>query len=255
MAVRLAFAVAAHLDPEILLIDEVLAVGDVSFQQKCLGKMSEVASGGRTIIFVSHDMGAIKGLCTRAAWIDGGEIKSIGNVDEVINNYLVDSSVRGEWRTEIANRTDRAGDGRFRFTGFNVRGIDGNYIVSPVAGEPVDFVLSFETNAEKSQRATIHIWIRDAFLKGMISFSTKWTGQMFTSLPKKGEIICHIPRFPLRAGRYYIDLRANIDGIKADRLLRADVIDVVNGSFYGTGRVPNHPNDGDFLCDHEWRLG
>ena len=88
MQVRLAFAVAAHLEPEILLIDEVLAVGDTAFQKKCLGKMEDVANKGRTIFFVSHNMAAIERLCTKAILLDGGKIVQIGPVNQVINTYL-----------------------------------------------------------------------------------------------------------------------------------------------------------------------
>ncbi|MFC1948651.1 ABC transporter ATP-binding protein [Chloroflexota bacterium] len=87
MQVRLAFAVAAHLEPEILLVDEVLAVGDIAFQRKCLDKMEDVARGGRTVIFVSHNMGAIRSLCSRAIWINGGRLVKDGAVDEVIREY------------------------------------------------------------------------------------------------------------------------------------------------------------------------
>jgi lipopolysaccharide transport system ATP-binding protein len=88
MYVRLAFAVAAHLEPEILIVDEVLAVGDVQFRQKCIGKMSEVARGGRTVLFVSHNMGAIRKLCTRCVLIEDGQIESIGEVDDIIMKYV-----------------------------------------------------------------------------------------------------------------------------------------------------------------------
>ena len=84
---RLAFAVAAHLEPEILLVDEVLAVGDLQFQKKCLGKMGDVASTGRTIVFVSHQMNQIRRLCRRAVWIDGGEIRQDGPAQEVVSKY------------------------------------------------------------------------------------------------------------------------------------------------------------------------
>lgn len=87
MSVRLAFAVAAHLEPEILLIDEVLAVGDIAFQKKCLGKMEDVAKGGRTIILVSHNMGAIRSLCGSAIWLDNGQIAEKGAADEVVRDY------------------------------------------------------------------------------------------------------------------------------------------------------------------------
>src|SRR5438445_11636303 len=88
MYVRLAFAVAAHLEPEILFVDEVLAVGDARFQKKCLGKMGDVAKEGRTIIFVSHNMTALRGLCTRAMWINDGQVVEAGNPGDVISHYL-----------------------------------------------------------------------------------------------------------------------------------------------------------------------
>ena len=87
MYVRLAFAVAAHLDTEILLVDEVLAVGDLAFQEKCIGKMSNISENGRTIIFVSHNLQSIKSLCTKAVWIDDGEIKYNGNTEKAVEKY------------------------------------------------------------------------------------------------------------------------------------------------------------------------
>ena len=88
MYVRLAFAVAAHLEPEILIVDEVLAVGDAQFQKKCLGKMQDVAHGGRTVLFVSHNMGSIASLCTRAIWLDCGSLRLTGPAKKVVNDYL-----------------------------------------------------------------------------------------------------------------------------------------------------------------------
>ncbi len=95
MYVRLAFAVAAHLEPEILIVDEVLAVGDYEFQQKCLGKMEEVARGGRdkrrTVLFVSHNMRAVSNLCRRAIWIDSGRVRTVGSSAQIIREYLAQS--------------------------------------------------------------------------------------------------------------------------------------------------------------------
>ncbi len=88
MYVRLAFAVAAHLEPEILLVDEVLAVGDATFQKRCLGKMGEVAKEGRTVLFVSHNMTAIQNMCTRVAWLEGGSVAAEGLSREVVTKYL-----------------------------------------------------------------------------------------------------------------------------------------------------------------------
>lgn len=88
MYVRLAFAVAAHLEPEILIVDEVLAVGDAQFQKKCLGKMEDVGKGGRTVLFVSHNMGAISQLCATCVWLDKGKVRDIGQTDSVVNAYM-----------------------------------------------------------------------------------------------------------------------------------------------------------------------
>jgi len=103
MYVRLAFAVAAHLEPEILLVDEVLAVGDASFQKKCLGKMSDVSSHGRTVVFVSHNMTAMRRLASRAIWLEGGQIADSGPVAEVIDHYLRksnESNLESVWEDE-----------------------------------------------------------------------------------------------------------------------------------------------------------
>ena len=131
MQMRLAFAVAAHLEPEILLVDEVLAVGDLEFQKKCLGKMQEVSRSGRTIVFVSHQMGQMRRLCERVIWIDGGQIREQGRAGEIIAKYesaslQPDAAVAGEARCflswSIAGKgnivTDDAQDLSFRFNLF-----------------------------------------------------------------------------------------------------------------------------------------
>ncbi len=106
MKVRLAFSVAAHLEPEILIIDEVLAVGDVIFQQKCLGKMEEVAHAGRTVIFVSHNMGAVKNLCTDALWLKDGQLEMSGDIGPVVDAYIKSVDVvRTQNDTDMARRT------------------------------------------------------------------------------------------------------------------------------------------------------
>ncbi len=114
MYVRLAFAVAAHLTPEILLVDEVLAVGDQEFQRRCLGKMREVAQSGRTVIFVSHSMPAVESLCTRAIYLAGGDIVADGTPRQVISTYLTPAESGSCW--DVRDVTDREGNGRARFT-------------------------------------------------------------------------------------------------------------------------------------------
>lgn len=105
MYVRLAFAVAAHLEPEILLVDEVLAVGDIAFQKKCLGKMEDVAKGGRTVLFVSHNMGAIRSLCGSAIWLDNGQIVKKGTTDEVVRDYEETQMKRFDKYSSVVERS------------------------------------------------------------------------------------------------------------------------------------------------------
>ena len=118
MYVRLAFAVAAHLEPEILLVDEVLAVGDHDFQKKCLGKMDDVTKSGRTVLFVSHNMAAVRNLCTQSMLIDEGKIQKIGNTESVIHSYL--TRMEQFEATPFDEREDRKGNGKLRFTKFEV---------------------------------------------------------------------------------------------------------------------------------------
>ncbi|PYO45260.1 MAG: hypothetical protein DMD33_00070, partial [Gemmatimonadetes bacterium] len=112
MHVRLAFAVAAHLEPEILLIDEVLAVGDQAFQKRCLGRMSEIAHGGRTILYVSHNLASVAALCTQACLLEQGTVVQHGSVESALSRYYETFGKRE--RTSLSSRTDRQGDGRIR---------------------------------------------------------------------------------------------------------------------------------------------
>ncbi len=134
MHVRLAFAVAAHLEPEILIVDEVLAVGDAAFQRKCLGKMSDVAESGRTVILVSHNMSAIQQLCERAIWIHEGHLREYGPTDDVVRSYS--ESYAGSAAGEISER-GTTGDGSIKLLSYEVLNEDGAASPLPVTGEDV----------------------------------------------------------------------------------------------------------------------
>ena len=117
MQMRLAFAVAAHLEPEVLLVDEVLAVGDLEFQKKCLGKMEEVTRGGRTVLFVSHNMGAVRRICTRGAWLDGGRLRLLGTAAECVDAYMASVGAEDEQNAgvfDLRKRSDRIGSAHSR---------------------------------------------------------------------------------------------------------------------------------------------
>jgi lipopolysaccharide transport system ATP-binding protein len=142
MYVRLAFAVAAHLETEILVIDEVLAVGDVAFQRKCLGKMNDLSHSGRTVLFVSHNMQAVRSLCSEAIWLDLGQVKAVGSSAQVIEKYL-----------DVASRNEKAGDlnatlaampsdstFRMNYVSLEQDGVTASTILS---GKPLDLVLGY----------------------------------------------------------------------------------------------------------------
>ncbi len=154
MQMRLAFAVAAHLEPEILLVDEVLAVGDIEFQKKCLGKMEEVTRQGRTVLFVSHNMGALRRLCTRGLWLDAGGVRQSGSAGECVDAYVasVESAAREETGCfDLAARTDRHGDRRVQMTRIRFRGADGGQRSRFEFAEP--FAIEFEIEARDTVRS------------------------------------------------------------------------------------------------------
>jgi len=151
MQMRLAFSVAAHLEPEILLVDEVLAVGDLEFQKKCMGKMEEVARHGRTVLFVSHNMGAIRRLCTRAIWLDAGRVRMTGTADECVDGYSASVEAgagSGGGEIDLTRRTDRVGTAKARFNSIRLIGADGQIRNEVDFGEP--FVLEFKLTCRES---------------------------------------------------------------------------------------------------------
>ena len=147
MYVRLAFAVAAHLEPEILIVDEVLAVGDAQFQKKCLGKMEDVGKEGRTLLFVSHQMAALQNLCQRSIWLDQGQALSDDTTQEVVSKYINCST--GLSRISLRDRKDRKGDGKIRFTSVQFQNEDWENVTCFYSGQHVKIVLSIINYTQK----------------------------------------------------------------------------------------------------------
>ena len=141
MYVRLAFAVAAHLDPEILIVDEVLAVGDVAFQNKCLGRMKRAAGEGRTVLFVSHNMSAVQKLCSRAVVLKDGRVALDSDADEGVRFYLSQSGGSDQSAVVDVSRLEgpgRRGSGEVRFTRFELSRLDGRHASEYMFGEPMN---------------------------------------------------------------------------------------------------------------------
>ena len=189
MYVRLAFAVAAHLDPEVLIVDEVLSVGDISFQRKCLGRMDELAHDGRTVLFVSHNLTSVASLCSVGCVLETGQLVAQGPIEQVIEIYV--SSMRRESQTLIAERSDRDGTGKLRFVGIDIgRGR------APVSGDDLDVDLLYEAPASLGN-VMVGVAVYGVMGEPLFVCSSQLTGEEFTHAPKQGVFRCNIPRLPL----------------------------------------------------------
>ena len=202
MYTRLAFAVAAHLEPEILLVDEVLAVGDSAFQKKCLGKMEDVAGQGRTVFFVSHNTQAVRQLCTRCILLEHGRVVADGATDatlSVYNQRLREMRVDAE--TGINNPENRRGSGAIRFTGVSVEDVDGEERYGFKMGETVRFRLSYKLN-EAMRGVTIFIALRSGMSREMVTSARHVVTTDSLPAGATGSVIIDFPDIYIRPGEY-----------------------------------------------------
>ena len=250
MYVRLAFSVAAHLEPEILLVDEVLAVGDAAFQKKCLGKMGSVAREGRTIIFVSHNMVALMALCERGILFESGRLVADGTASETVERYLRD--VNNVAENALAQRQDRRGNQQLRIVGFEMRDARGVTVPSVASGQAVTLALHYES-ANGARLANVHlaIGIHGKFDESLFHLSNTTSNDEFARLADQGVITCHIPELPLQPGNYTFNLYCTVNDDVADWVQNAGTLVVDGGDFFGTGRMPG-PEGGPFLVKHRW---
>ena len=212
MTVRLGFAVAAHLDPEILVVDEVLAVGDAEFQKKAIGKMQDVSRGeGRTVLFVSHNMSSVKALCKHGVLLENGGVKYMGNVGDVINEYLSIDSQRTSFDECIANRTDRRGDNRIHVNNVVFRNYCDNIIEELFVGEflKIEFSLSAKDGIDYSKM--ILSWGFEDIYGNM---ANEWVSDEmehdFSNL-KAGKVCLLIPALNLRPNYYFFHFKILLD--------------------------------------------
>ena len=250
MYVRLAFAVAAHLEPEILIVDEVLAVGDAAFQKKCLGKMQDVGKDGRTILFVSHNMATVQSLCSQALVLSSGSIEfPVGNVNEALNKYLM--QINQISKTRLSDRQDRQGEGKIRISNFGLFDSQGNELSSLVSGQTVEFRISYESQEQNPKNIHTGISIRSASGVLITLLTNKIAAQIFEEIPKNGFISCIIKKLPLSSGTYILNLSILQNGLIQDRIQEAISLTVENGDFYGNGKIPPSSDGGIFL-EQEW---
>lgn len=253
MKVRLAFAVAAHLDPEILIIDEVLAVGDAAFQAKCLGKLESVAQGeGRTILFVSHNMGVVRTLCSRGLYLEGGRVLGQGPVEEQISRYL---GTVGDISalTDLSDRQDRLGHGGVRILSVRTTTPGGSSQPAILSGQPLRIELQYEATKLGGQQE----WAVSIFnTRGekICHLDSEDRGGGLPALSARGMVSVVMPKIPLLPGVYTGDLRLKVDGAVADYVQGAFAFRVEAGDFFDVGRI-SPPHGQLVFIEHTWEVG
>jgi lipopolysaccharide transport system ATP-binding protein len=248
MYLRLAFAVAAHLEPEILLVDEVLAIGDIGFQKKCLGKMQDATALGRTVLFVSHNMTIVQAFCQRGILLSEGRVVVDTNAIDAVKRYVADSISAAA--QPLADRQDREGNGQLRFTEFWMEDGEGARVSEVITGENMRFCFAYKATG-KLRDVHVAFSLQEHIGDPIINCNTADVGRDFTVVPETGVFVCEMKKFPLRASRYTGNVYSAVRGYTSDWVRGAFFVDVVDGDFYGTGKLPPQ---GKLLVSHDWDL-
>jgi len=257
MKVRLGFSVAVNLRQELMLVDEVLSVGDAAFREKCLDRMDLLTRGGHTVIFVGHNMEMISSSCDRAIWLETGRIRSEGPATDVVNEYLetaTGSFGEGDGFIPLDEIAGHEGE-ILNLTHVRLLDHDGRQTPDFESGQRVQLAVGYElldpaTTAEVSISATI-------LGKGgslITSCDSRVTGIEFQGLPARGEFVCRLSKLPLLPGHYRLGLKCKTDGAVANHIPNALRFRVTEGDFYRSGILPA-PGSGNALFDHSWALG
>ncbi|MEL6545963.1 MAG: Wzt carbohydrate-binding domain-containing protein, partial [Myxococcota bacterium] len=248
MLIRLAFAVAAHLDCEILVVDEVLAVGDAEFQRKCIGKMREVADqGARTVLFVSHNMGMVQALCKRGVVLERGQVVFDGTQDQAIARY--DAETRKLAVTSLESREDRAGHGSIRFSDVEITSTDGAQLA---CGRPARFRAHFTVKSATPESARFSAVVKSTG-QSLVVLATDFEANEWPVVSGRGYIDFELDRLPVKRGEYSLSLRVDTRAGTQDDIDGATYFEVTEGNFYGSGRH-GYRFDNTVLVDHRWNV-
>lgn len=252
MYVRLAFAVAAHLEPEILIVDEVLAVGDSEFQKKCLGKMQEISTeNDRTVLFVSHNMAAINSLCSNAILLKKGAFIAQGKPADIIPMYSYSADIS---HSDLTNREDRKGNQQLSATNIGIFSSSGTVLEKVHCGDDIIINLDYiNPSGKEITNIYVAIGFYDMFGRVMTLVQTEPLNRPFTANKEKGTFSCKIPKFRLSPGRYSLNFdiyQYNVNEI-CDAMEQAMEIEVVEGDFFGTGKLTWYGMGGVFV-EQEW---
>lgn len=246
MTVRLAFAVAAHLEPEILVVDEVLAVGDAEFQKKAIGKMQDISkTDGRTVLFVSHNMAAVKSLCTKGIVLEHGGITFSGTSDDAINYYLENSYKKSE--IKLSDRIDRKGNQKLSILNIFVKNKDEVIVGEMHSGEFYKLIFEYQRVKDiDPKQLTIVLQFKNENDELVTTIATDELGTKFSEVKENGTIEIEIPRLQFREGRYTLHymisekLSFNTPHQVVDYLQDAFTLNVIRGDYWNSG-VLNRP--------------
>ena len=238
MTVRLGFAVAAFLEPEILVVDEVLAVGDAEFQKKAIGKMKDVSQGqGRTVLFVSHNMGSIRQLCKHGILLKNGMIDFMGDVDETVARYLVANI--GKANDEIINRDDKVGNKKIEITNVFFKQANGEYVTEAFSGEPLEIEFHYRVNAPNVDMSQMIVAasFADSYGNDIVEWVSDEMPQEFKKLSnKEGTFSIRIPNLYLRTQMYSFSYQVSLGTTGpedfCDHLSNARTLSVMSKAFY-----------------------
>jgi lipopolysaccharide transport system ATP-binding protein len=254
MYVRLAFAVAAHLEPEILIIDEVLAVGDAEFQKKCLGKMQDVAGDGRTVLFVSHSIPAVQRLCSRVIVMRSGGVAFVGDTAAGVNHYIETGHAAD--RASLADVTSRVGRGELRFANVALLDHSGKETLALTTAHDGAIRLTLR-GGDKLRPGIGRLGIRIVNRFGDLVFHCASDAACEEPLRVDGTsvVTCFIPRLPLSAGQYSLSLFLEVNGVIQDWIEAAVPLIVNDASYYGTSRnTPPGWEGKSVLVPHSWSV-
>lgn len=248
MGVRLGFAIAAHLSPEVLIVDEVLAVGDAEFQKKCLGKMKDVTEGeGRTVLFVSHNMASIQALCTRGILLKQGSIELDSDVRSITSRYLTVSGRKNE--TEVQSDIERTGKAECRVTGINVSS-PGMAAFICQTGSQVEVSIAINKPVANGECC---FTVKDHYGIGISHFSTFSHNESDERKSSEvGRFICSLPVCPFLPGTYSLDVAVITNGIVQDHILSLCEFSVSPGYF--EGRMVNAEAGTRTMVSHRWEM-
>ena len=247
MTVRLAFAVAAHLEPDILIVDEVLAVGDVEFQKKAIGKMKSISEeGGRTVLFVSHNMAAVKNLCTSGIILENGMITFEGTSDDAINYYLENAYTNS--LLDFNDRSDRKGNHKLRIEEIIIENNKGTKVSELTSGEAYNILFKYIRNEYVDPKQfTVVIEFKNNKDEVVTTIATDEQGTIISDVKKSGYIKIELPKLQFREGKYSISYMFsekrsfNTPHKILDHIPDAYFMTVVRGDYWNSG-ILNRPN-------------